>query len=50
MAIVGGAVVPLLTGYAADRVGLQIALAVPAVCYALILCFGVFARKPHKVH
>jgi MFS transporter, FHS family, L-fucose permease len=46
MAIVGGAIVPLLTGHAADLVGLKIALAVPAVCYALILCFGVFARKP----
>ena len=46
MAIVGGAIVPLLTGHAADVVGLKTALAVPAVCYALILCFGVFARRP----
>ena len=46
MAIVGGAIVPLLMGHAADLVGLKLALAVPAVCYALILCFGVFARRP----
>jgi len=46
MAIVGGAIVPLITGHAADSVGLKMALIVPAVCYALILCFGVFARRP----
>ena len=46
MAIVGGAIVPLLTGHAADIVGLKMALLVPVVCYALILCFGVFARRP----
>lgn len=46
MAIVGGAIVPPLTGLAADHVGLRLALAVPAVCYAGILAFGLFARRP----
>ncbi|MGJ9417285.1 hypothetical protein ACHAC9_05870 [Massilia sp. CMS3.1] len=46
MAIVGGAIVPLLTGHAADAVGLKLALIVPALCYAVILCFGLFARRP----
>jgi FHS family L-fucose permease-like MFS transporter len=46
MAIVGGAIVPLLTGYAADVSGLRLALAVPAVCYVLILLFGWYARRP----
>jgi FHS family L-fucose permease-like MFS transporter len=47
-AIVGGAVVPLILGRAADLTGsLKIALVVPAVCYAVILTFGVFARRPH---
>jgi FHS family L-fucose permease-like MFS transporter len=46
MAIVGGAIVPLITGHAADAVGLKMALIVPALCYALILCFGIFARRP----
>jgi FHS family L-fucose permease-like MFS transporter len=46
MAIVGGAIVPLLTGFAADNLGLKLALAVPAVCYAGILMFGWFARRP----
>ncbi len=46
MAIVGGAVVPLVTGNAADIWGLKTALAVPAVCYFGILLFGWFARRP----
>jgi FHS family L-fucose permease-like MFS transporter len=46
VAIVGGAIVPLLTGFAADSVGLKMALIVPAICYALILSFGWYARRP----
>ena len=47
IAIVGGAVIPPLTGQLADMTGsLSIALALPAICYAIIAGFGVFARKP----
>jgi FHS family L-fucose permease-like MFS transporter len=46
VAIVGGAVVPLITGYAADVVGLRLSLVVPAVCYLLILAYGWYARRP----
>jgi FHS family L-fucose permease-like MFS transporter len=46
VAIVGGAVVPLITGGAADAAGLKMALVVPAICYAVILGFGVVARRP----
>lgn len=47
-AIVGGAVVPLLLGHVADLTGsLKVALIVPAVCYAGICAYGVFARRPH---
>ncbi len=47
VAICGGAVVPLLTGMIADSSGsLAVALGLPAVCYAVIAGFGVFARKP----
>jgi len=46
MAIVGGAIVPLLTGMVADITGLKLALAVPALCYAGILGFGLYARRP----
>ncbi len=46
MAIVGGAIVPFITGHIADWRGLQFALLVPAVCYAGILAYGVYARRP----
>ena len=46
VAIVGGAIVPLVTGNAADLWGLKQALAVPAICYFTILAFGWFARRP----
>jgi FHS family L-fucose permease-like MFS transporter len=46
MAIVGGAIVPLVTGNAADLWGLKHALVVPAACYMTILGFGWFARRP----
>jgi FHS family L-fucose permease-like MFS transporter len=46
VAIVGGAIVPLVTGNAADLWGLKHALIVPAVCYFTILAFGWYARRP----
>jgi FHS family L-fucose permease-like MFS transporter len=46
MAIVGGAIVPPLTGHAADIWDWKAALIVPAVCYLGILLFGWFARRP----
>jgi FHS family L-fucose permease-like MFS transporter len=46
MAIVGGAIVPLVTGNAADLWGLKHALIVPAACYFTILVFGWYARRP----
>ncbi len=50
MAIVGGAIVPWITGRAADWHGWQFALTVPALCYAVILSFGVYARRPFSGH
>lgn len=45
MAIVGGALVPLLQGYMADHVGLRLSFFIPAACYAFILFYGLkFAR------
>lgn len=46
MAVVGGAVVPLLSGIAADAAGLGPALAIPAVCYLGIAAFAVTCRGP----
>lgn len=40
-AILGGAVVPLLTGLLADRVGLHHAFVLPVICYAYIAWLGV---------
>jgi FHS family L-fucose permease-like MFS transporter len=46
VAIVGGAVIPPLTGHIADLTGsMALSLALPAACYATILAFGLFARK-----
>jgi FHS family L-fucose permease-like MFS transporter len=45
VAIVGGAVIPPLTGKVADLGGLQLALVVPALCYAVILAFGLYCRR-----
>lgn len=47
IAIFGGAVIPLLTGMLADASGsLATALMLPAACYAVILAFGFYARRP----
>jgi MFS transporter, FHS family, L-fucose permease len=44
-AIVGGAIIPPMTGALADASGLHFAV-LPAICYALIAAFGLYARKP----
>jgi FHS family L-fucose permease-like MFS transporter len=46
VAIVGGAVVPWITGRVADLTSLKAAMIVPAICYAVICGFGVYARRP----
>jgi len=46
VAIVGGAVIPPLTGAIADRAGLHFSLILPALCYGVILAYGVYARRP----
>ncbi|MEO6387067.1 MAG: sugar MFS transporter [Croceibacterium sp.] len=47
VAIVGGAIIPPLTGHLADLTGsLFMALGLPALCYAIIAAFGLYARRP----
>ena len=47
VAIVGGAVIPLLTGIIADATSsLAIAFMLPMACYAVIAGFGLYARRP----
>jgi FHS family L-fucose permease-like MFS transporter len=40
MAIVGGAIVPVLQGMLADRIGIQHAFVLPLVCYFFIVYYG----------
>ena len=49
MAVVGGAVIPLLTGFTADRIGLAHALVLPALCYGAIIVFGRSCRDAPEV-
>jgi len=44
MAIVGGAIIPLLVGMLADATSLSVALAVPVACYLLIALYGWAVR------
>jgi FHS family L-fucose permease-like MFS transporter len=46
VAIVGGALIPPLTGHIADLFTLRTALVVPAICYVGILTYGIYARRP----
>jgi FHS family L-fucose permease-like MFS transporter len=47
MAIVGGAVIPVLFGLFADRIGLGRALFIPALCYVYVAFYGLRgARRP----
>ena len=49
VAIVGGAVIPPLTGHIADVFTLRTALIVPAICHTGILAYGIYARRPAAV-
>jgi FHS family L-fucose permease-like MFS transporter len=46
VAIVGGAVIPPLMGHVADITTLAQSLLVPALCYAVILTYGFYTRRP----
>ncbi len=45
MAIVGGALLPLLEGSIADKIGVQHAFIIPTLCYTFIAAFGFAARN-----
>jgi len=45
MAIVGGAIVPLLQGLLADRIGVQHAFVLPLLCYLYIVWYGFRGSK-----
>jgi MFS transporter, FHS family, L-fucose permease len=45
MAIVGGALIPPLMGLVSDASSINIAMLVPAVCFAVVCVFGLGSRK-----
>ena len=48
-AVVGGAIVPPLIGFVADKVGsIQMAFFIPAICYAYIAFYGFVGHKPTR--
>lgn len=46
LAIVGGALVPLLQGVLADTIGIQLAFILPIACYVFIAYYGLVGSKP----
>ena len=46
MAIVGGAIVPVLQGVLADRIGLHYAFILPAICYLYIVFYAFKGSRP----
>jgi MFS transporter, FHS family, L-fucose permease len=48
MAIVGGAIIPLIQGAIADRIGLHHAFFIPVICYLYILYYALGGSKPNS--
>ena len=48
MAIVGGALIPELQGWIADRIGIHHAFFVPVICYLYILFYALIGSKPNS--
>jgi MFS transporter, FHS family, L-fucose permease len=48
MAIVGGAILPVVQGVIADRIGIHHAFVLPVICYLYILYYGLRGSKPNS--
>jgi FHS family L-fucose permease-like MFS transporter len=48
MAIVGGAILPIVQGLIADRIGIQHAFFVPVICYAYVVFYGLSGSRPNS--
>lgn len=48
MAIVGGAIIPVIQGALADHIGIQHAFFLPVICYMYILFFALRGSKPNS--
>lgn len=49
MAIVGGAVIPVLQGVIADRIGIHHAFFLPVICYLYILSYALWGSTPRRL-
>jgi FHS family L-fucose permease-like MFS transporter len=49
MAIVGGAIVPVIQGAIADRIGIHHAFFMPVICYLYILFYALKGSMPNSV-
>jgi MFS transporter, FHS family, L-fucose permease len=47
-AVVGGAIIPPLIGFLADKMGIQHAFIVPIICYLYIAYYGLSGSKPSR--
>jgi FHS family L-fucose permease-like MFS transporter len=50
MAIVGGAILPVVQGVIADHVGIHHAFILPVLCYLYIMFYGLSGSKPNSEH
>jgi len=48
MAIVGGALIPVIQGSLADRIGIHHCFIIPVVCYLFIAWYGMSERAAIK--
>jgi MFS transporter, FHS family, L-fucose permease len=48
MAIVGGAILPVIQGVIADHVGIHHAFFIPVICYLYILFYGLSGSRPNS--
>lgn len=49
LAIVGGAILPLIQGVLADYIGIQVAFLLPLVCYIYIATYGIWGKEPRSI-
>lgn len=49
MAILGGAILPLVQGRLMDVVGAALAYVVPAVCLAMVTCYALYDLRSNRV-
>jgi fucose permease len=47
-ASIGGAVVPPLVGFAADHLGLQVAMAIPVLCFAFVFAVSLLGKAAYE--